>query len=94
MDTLLRLVALVACIVIIARTEPALNLMCHRQTPWLLALSFFLILVAAAAAAVFILLGNTPPIPAIIGAVGVACLMVCERRIRYLARRPRHLEHS
>lgn len=89
LDLLAQLVSLVACAVILWRTEPAINLMHRKTTPLLLRLSFWLISIGAFAAILAMLDGAVPPWPAAIGAAGVALLLICERRIRYLARHPR-----
>ena len=83
-----QLLALAACLVIIAVTEPAINRMSCRS-PLVLRIGFWLICVAAAGAVLDILLGNVPPWSAVIGAVGIAALLIGERRVltRYTRRR-------
>lgn len=87
-EILSQITATAACIVILWRAEPAINRMRARSSPILLRLSFWCLAVAALGAAVDLLQGSIPPWPATVGAIGCALLLICERRIRYLTRRP------
>lgn len=87
-DLFSQIVAAAACIVILWRAEPAINRMRARSSPILLRLSFWCLAVAAIGALVEIVRSGPPPWPATVGAIGVALLLFCERRIRYLTRRP------
>lgn len=71
--------ALVACLAIVALTEPVINRM-TRETPFLLRFSIWLLCVAAVAAIFYILIGNEPPWPSVFGAIGIAGYLVAERR--------------
>lgn len=88
LDFFAQLIAASACLVIIFRAEPVLNRM-SRCTPILIRAAFLLIVVGAAGAVLCILLGDVPPWPAVIGALGTAALLFCERRLRYLTRPPK-----
>lgn len=87
-DAIAQLVAAGACIVILVRSEPAINRMRWGKTPILIMVSFWCLAVGAAGGIVEILYGYIPPLPVVLGGVGVAALLVCERRIRYLSRQP------
>lgn len=71
--------ALVACLAIVALTEPVINRM-SRETPFLLRFSIWLLCVAAVAAIFYILIGNEPAWPAVFGAIGIAVYLIAERR--------------
>lgn len=80
---LLKFVVLIAAGVIIVRAEPALNRM-SRCTPFMIRASFNLLTLGAAAQIVFIMVGEVPSWPTAITTVGVAALLICERRLRLL----------
>lgn len=88
-DLLSQIAAAVACGIIIARCEPALNRMQAGSSPVLLMVAFWCLLVAALGGITLILIGAVPPWPATVGALGVALLLMCERRVRYLTRTPK-----
>lgn len=79
LDTIAQLASAVACLVILIRTEPAINRMHIGRTPLLLAQAFWGLAVAAATGLVDILLGGVPPWSATFGALAVAALLSCER---------------
>lgn len=76
---------IIACLVIIVVTEPAINRM-TLKTPLTLRLGAWLICVGAVGALVYVALGFDPPWPAVIGCVGVALHLVGERRARHRIR--------
>jgi CHASE2 domain-containing sensor protein len=76
---------ILACLVIIVVTEPAINRM-TRETPLMLRVGTWLICVGAVGAVVYVALGFDPPWPAVIGCVGVALHLVGERRARHRIR--------
>lgn len=78
---LLQFIVLIAAAVVIARAEPALNRM-GRHTPILVRVSFHLLTVGAAAEIVFVLAGHVPDWHSAITTVGIATLLMCERRLR------------
>ena len=80
---LLKFVVLLAAGVIVVRAEPALNRM-SRCTPFMIRASFHLLTLGAAAEIVFILSGDVPTWPTAIMIIGVAALLICERRLRIL----------
>ena len=84
----LQVIVLVAALVIVVRSEPALNRM-SRCTPFMIRASFHLLTVGAVAEIVFILAGDVPSWPTAITSVGVAALLFCERRLRLLCPPPR-----
>lgn len=85
---ILQAIVLVAALVIVVRSEPALNRM-SRCTPFMIRASFHLLTVGALAEIVFILAGDVPSWPTAITSVGVAALLFCERRLRLLCPPPR-----
>lgn len=86
--SILQVIVLVAALVIVVRSEPALNRM-SRCTPFMIRASFHLLTVGAIAEIVFILAGDVPSWPTAITLVGVAALLFCERRLRLLCPPPR-----
>lgn len=68
------------CLVIIILTEPNINRM-DRRAPLLLRLGLWALCVAAAAGILFILMGDAPPWPTLILALGVCCYLLGERRL-------------
>jgi hypothetical protein len=88
-DLLAQFLAVASCAVIVWRAESVINRM-SRCTPFLVRLAFWLILVAASSAvALIVLRGDVPPWPSVFGSIGTACLLFCERRLRYLSKRPK-----
>lgn len=85
---LLKLVVLLAAGVIVVRAEPALNRM-SRCTPFMIRASFHLLTLGAVAEIVFVVSGDVPTWPTAITTVGVAFLLVCEKRLRILCQSPR-----
>ena len=90
---LLQALVVLAAVVIVVRAEPALNRM-SRCTPFMIRASFHLLTLGAAAEIVFILSGEVPSWPTAITTVGVAALLVCERRLRLLCPSPRRKQPS
>ena len=76
-------VVLVAAIIIIVRSEPALNRM-SGCTPMLVRLSFWMLTIGAVAEIVGIFAGAPPGWPDTIIIAGIAALLVCEKRMRIL----------
>lgn len=69
----------VACIVIIIMTEPNINRM-DRRAPIMLRLGLWALCVGALAAILSIILGDIPPWPSVVGAIGIGCYLLGERR--------------
>lgn len=84
-DTAAKLAELLCCIVILARTEPALNRMDAETTPPLIRIAFALLATGAAAGILALFAGQTPSLPTLVLTAGTAAMTFCERRIRYLA---------
>lgn len=76
-------VVLIASVIIIARSEPAINRM-SGCTPMLVRLSFLALTIGAAAEIVSIVTGTPPGWPDTIIISGVAALLLCEKRMRIL----------
>jgi len=93
MDLLAQCLTVMSCLIILWRTEPALNRM-SRCTPLLVRIAVWLIVVASASAIGMIALGDVPPWPSVLGVLGTAALLFCERRLRYLTRRPKSHVHG
>lgn len=89
-DLLKQALALLACVVIVWRAEPALN-RCGRDTTLSINVAIWLLHAVALLSAYDILTGDVPPWIVIAGGWGVAMMLLCERRIRILLRpvRPR-----
>ena len=92
-DLLSQIAASAACGIIIARCELALGRMRAGSSPVLLMLSFWCLVVAALGGITLILI-RPFPWPATVGALGVALLLMCERRVRYLTRIPKRHDAS
>lgn len=87
---LIQATALIACAIIVARAEPALNRM-GKSTPILIRLSIHLLAVGALSEIGCILFsGEVPNWPTVIISIGIAALLVCERRLRVLCPVTRH----
>lgn len=85
---ILQAIVVLAALVIIVRTEPALNRM-SRCTPFMVRAAFHLLALGAAAEIVCIVVGDVPSWPTAIVTVGVAALLICERRLRLLCPPPK-----
>lgn len=77
------LLGLVAASIILWRVEPALNRM-TRTTHWMIRYAMLLIAAGALALCVAIIAGTPPGFDTLLLAIGIALLMLCERRLRYL----------
>lgn len=80
---LFNLLGLFAASVILWRAEPALNRM-TRTTHWMIRYAMLLIAAGALALCVAIIAGTPPGMDTLLLALGIAMLMLCERRLRYL----------
>lgn len=75
-----QIIALVACAIIIAITEPEINRM-TRNTPLLFRIGTWLLCTSAISGIFYILIvGNDPSWVAVFGALGVAIYLVADRR--------------
>jgi len=85
-DLALRIGTVIACTIIVIRTEPALNHM-HGRTDLFVRVSFWQMAVAAAIEILSILFyAYTPGWREALLSGGLSALLLCERRIRFLAR--------
>lgn len=82
-DMITQIIVFVSALIIIVRTEPALNRM-SGLTPFTIRYSFHMLAIGAAAEIVFVLSGDVPNWPTAISSTGVAALLFCERRLRVL----------
>lgn len=73
------------CIVILARTEPALNRM-GKEAPGLIRAAFVMLASASVAGILAILTGHAPGLETLLLAAGIALLLMCDRRIRILTK--------
>lgn len=78
--SIMQAIVVLAALVIIVRTEPALNRM-SRCTPFMVRAAFHLLALGAAAEIVCIVVGDVPSWPTAIVTAGVAALLICERRL-------------
>jgi len=85
---ILQTIVVLAAVIIIVRTEPALNQMSHC-TPFIVRVAFHLLAMGAAAEIVCVMVGDVPAWPTAIVTTGVATLLICERRLRVLCPPPR-----
>lgn len=88
LNWLAQFLAIVSCSIIVWRIEPAINCMRH-SSPNLVRLAFLMIIGSSAGAIIYIVLGSVPPWLSVLGSMGTATMLLCERRIRYLARHPK-----
>ena len=84
MDTAAQFFCFVLYVIILVRTEPALNRMSGASTPMSVRLSFALLATGAVAGMIAIFSGKVPDLYTIILAAGTAAFTFCERRIRLL----------
>lgn len=77
------MVGLVAASVILWRAEPALNRM-TSATHWMIRYAMLLVAAGALALCVAIIAGTPPGLDTLLLATGIAMLMLCERRLRFL----------
>lgn len=92
-DLVMQILALLACGVIILRSEPALNRM-SRSTHGSVRFAMYLALVGAVARVEWIRQGNVPDAITVIMLIGMAFLIVCERRLRVLTGAKRRFDDS
>lgn len=94
-DSLLKLTGIVIALLILWRAEPALNRM-SDATHWMVRYALLMIAAGAMALLLYTLAGKTPDITSLFLAVGLALMLICERRLRYLLpttqRRPQHAQ--
>lgn len=92
-DSLLDLLGLAVAGLILWRTEPALNRM-SSATHWMIRYALLLMAAGAMALLLTILAGQTPNVATLFLAAGLALLLICERRLRYLLTPPRRSPHA
>ena len=86
MEGAVRILTAIACLIVLARTEPALNRMCGA-TDLFVRVSFWQMAVAASIELLSILFyGYAPGWRECLLSSGLALLLLCERRIRMLTR--------
>lgn len=85
-DALIQAITTVSCLIVLARTEPALNRMCGA-TDMFIRVSFWQMAVVAAIELLSLLFyAYTPGWRECLLSSGLAMLLLCERRIRLLTR--------
>lgn len=82
-DAVLQALAALACVVVIVRAEPALSRM-TQYTDMRVRIAIWLCIVGAAGRLGWIVLGGVPDPITVIMMIGLAALLICERRIRVL----------
>lgn len=80
-------VVIVACVVILSRSEPAIARMGRKTALTLRCAMHFLTVGAAWQIGAIIVFGDIPSIATVILVAGVASLLLCERRIRMMTGR-------
>ena len=83
LDQLLQAIFLLACVVILCRAEPATARM-SGDTPLLIRLSFNLLAAGALAGIIYTLGGTVPHWLGVVLTLGIAALLLCDRRVRVL----------
>lgn len=73
------------CIVILARTEPAINRM-GKEEPGLIRAAFVLLASASVAGILAILAGHIPGMETLLLSAGTTSMLLCDRRIRILTK--------
>lgn len=95
MNTTLNLIGIVIAALILWRAEPALNRM-SAETHWMVRYALLLMSAGAMGLLLYIFAGETPSPVTLILAAGIALMLICERRMRYLLpphhRRNRHAQ--
>jgi len=84
---LLNLAALVAAIAILWRAEPALSRM-GSGTHWMIRYAMLLLAGGALAIILTVLGGGRVDLPTLLILLGIALLLLCERRLRHLIKTP------
>jgi hypothetical protein len=92
-DLTLQTLGFIAAVVVFWRAESILNLMAPGCR-LLVRLAFWLLVVGAAAFAVRIWQGYTPPAGAALAFMGMALLLVSERRVRAILRIHTPIKHE
>lgn len=88
-DYLAQLLTLLACGLIFCRAESVLN-RCHvTQTALLINAAFYMLTIGSLVLGGSVLFGGIPSWPTTALAVGMALLLLCERRVRVFFRAPR-----
>lgn len=82
-DLLTQILFLAACLTILVRTEPA-NACMSCRTPMLIRIAFNLLAAGALAGILYTAGGAVPSWQAVVLALGIATLLLCDRRIRVL----------
>lgn len=92
LDSVAQVLTVMACAVILWRTEPAINRM-SESTPLLIRCAFMIIALGSTAELSCTVVGKIPSWPSVLGSCGTAALLLCERRLRYLVRHPIERKH-
>lgn len=87
-DAIIALLTVASSAIMLWRAEPALNRM-SPATPFVVRLAMWLLVVAACAQLLTLITGRLPDWPAVLLHIGVAALLLCERRLRVLVPRQR-----
>lgn len=94
LDCLAQAITLLACGVIFWRAEPVLNRCHHLSTSLQINVAFYLLTIGPLILGGSVLSGSVPSWPMATLTVGIALLLLCERRVRVLFRssRPKRQE--
>lgn len=79
-----QVIGLMLLMLIVWRTEPALNRMGDKSPPLMVRLSFALLFTGSVAGILFIIAGHVPDIASLLLIAGTAALTFCERRLRII----------
>lgn len=84
-DAALQIVVIIACALIISRTEPAINRMSFKSPFQIQIAMHFLTVGGIGQIGAILIMGDVPTLATAIVIVGAAALLLCERRARFLA---------
>lgn len=94
LDFLAQTLTLLSCGLIFSRAEPVLN-RCHvLHTSLQINVAFFLLTIGSLVLGGSVLFGSVPSWPTTALAVGMALLLLCERRVRVFIRTSRPKQHK
>lgn len=91
-EILLKLTGIVIALLILWRAEPALNRM-SEDTHWMIRYALLMIAAGAMTLLLYTIAGQTPDITALFLAAGLALLLICDRRLRFMLS-PRRTPHA
>lgn len=92
-DCLLSIITLLACAIILWRVEPAISHM-SGDTHWMIRYAMLLIAGGALGMSLILLTGWPPTLSTALLVSGIALLLLCERRVRFLVNHKPGVPHA